>query len=110
MTHIIARTLTQTRALVALRHPTRRITSTANPSCLFCRLLRLVFCQALLQIGRRLKLGFLGCTSAPSGSKVACGSPALSFSLGELLQDALIVALGDVVRNTLHAEDLDIQA
>ena len=110
MTHIIARTLTQTRALVALRHPTRRITSTANPSCLFCRLLRLVFCQALLQIGRRLKLGFLGCTSTPSGSKVACGSPALSFSLGELLQDTLIVTLGDVVRNTLHAEDLDIQA
>ncbi len=85
VTHIVARTLTQAWTLIALRQATGRIVPTTNPNCLFCRLLCLVFCQALLQIGWRLKLGFLGCTSYPCGSKVACHSSALSFSLGKLL-------------------------
>ena len=110
MTHVIARTLTQAWTLIALRHPTRRVASTANPSCFFCRLLCLVLCQALFQIGWSLKFRFLDGTSCPCRPKVACSSSALGFSLRELLQDTLIVALRDIVWNTLHAKNLNFQA
>ena len=108
MTHIISGTLAQTWALGAMRHSARRVASTANASCLFCRLFCLVLGQAFLQIGWRLEFWFLGYSCSPHGSEVACCSSALCFGLGELLEDALIVTLGDIVRDTLHAKYLHI--
>jgi len=101
--------LPHARAL-AIAHATGRIASAADPRRLLRSLLRLVFCQALFQIRWRFELWLLRCTRACCARPcIARSSSAFSFSLGELLKNALVVALNDLIWYTFHTEDFDIQ-
>lgn len=108
-THICTWALTNARTSTFMHDPTRCIPSAANSSGLFHSFFRLVLRQPLLQLGRTLKLGLLDPTSASSaGSNISSSCTAFSFSLGERLQDALIVCLDNVFWNTLHAKYLHV--
>ena len=79
---------------------------------LLCRFPGLVFSQSCLQLGRRLELGLLGtcCTlSSRAGSRVSCGGTAIGLGGKELVADALIVLLQNIVGDTLHAKDFNVR-
>ena len=90
---------------------THRSVGRAGQTRLLSRLSGLVLGQACLEFSRRLDLGFLcACSSLNSRDRsgIARGGASLSLGSKELVADALVVLLQNIVRNTLHAKDLDI--
>ena len=85
---------------------------TARGGGLLRRGLCAVLGQALLELFWRLELELLGGALAarqPS-RRVACRSLPFGLRGVEVLDDALVVLLENVLGDTLHAEDLDVEA
>lgn len=68
--------------------------------------------QSLLQLLRSLRLELLGRRLAHvlARGRVAGGGVALCLRGVEVLDDALVVLLHDILGDTFHAEDLDVEA
>lgn len=87
----------------------RRLATAASRASL--GFLGFVFRQPLLDVGYTLQLGLLRRLSARpcSRGRVSCHGLPLCLRLLELGHDSLVVGLDDVLRDTFHAEDLDIE-
>lgn len=71
-----------------------------------------MLCQPLLDLLGSLDLDLLGRTLSTGQPPWWISSSSLSLRLGcvEVLDDALVMLLDDVLRDALHAEDLDVES
>lgn len=72
---------------------------------------RAMFCQSLLDVVGGLDLELLGwALRILTRGRVTGGSISFRLRLVEVLNNSLVVLLDDILRDTLHTKDLDVES